>query len=292
VDGDERRPQQLSPRELEVLELLCAGSTAREIATALGISVGTVANRRQIVYQKLGVSSAVEACAAYATLAAGGDHPAVPPPAPGPAGSTPDPPPIVRTNPIRDSEFRAEVRSALAERPGWPTPTELEDRLREVYPSTVVRVRSPERGGVVWDVFRASHVVTHEAPWAVEASDAWLLYDASGTLIEMSAAAETLLSASRAAEVGRSLFEAVGRASPAAQEDVRRLWATVLRRGMLRSSFRVPRPDGTAIDVDVVVARADEGRYRAILRPSGPGAMSGADRPRREVTTPPPNGAG
>jgi ATP/maltotriose-dependent transcriptional regulator MalT len=53
----------LSPRELEVIRLVAAGSTNREIAAALVISEHTVARHLQNIYAKLGVSSRAAATA-------------------------------------------------------------------------------------------------------------------------------------------------------------------------------------------------------------------------------------
>jgi two-component system, NarL family, nitrate/nitrite response regulator NarL len=55
----------LTRRELEVLTLLCAGLTRREIGRALAISAGTVKVHVAHVYTKLGVGT-VGACIAEA----------------------------------------------------------------------------------------------------------------------------------------------------------------------------------------------------------------------------------
>jgi DNA-binding NarL/FixJ family response regulator len=47
----------LSPRELEVLRLVAAGKTNREIAASLVISEHTVARHIQNIFAKLGLSS-------------------------------------------------------------------------------------------------------------------------------------------------------------------------------------------------------------------------------------------
>lgn len=51
------RTGQLTRRELQVLALICGGSTTPQIADRLGISVKTVENRRQSLFTKLGVQS-------------------------------------------------------------------------------------------------------------------------------------------------------------------------------------------------------------------------------------------
>ncbi len=54
------RLAQLTPREREVMELLVAGSTSKEIATALRVSVRTVEGHRRIVLSKTKVASAAQ----------------------------------------------------------------------------------------------------------------------------------------------------------------------------------------------------------------------------------------
>ncbi len=48
-------PQELTPRELEVLRLIAGGFSNREIAHALGTAEGTVKNQASSVLSKLGV---------------------------------------------------------------------------------------------------------------------------------------------------------------------------------------------------------------------------------------------
>jgi FixJ family two-component response regulator len=50
----------LTPREREVMELLLAGKTSKEIAAALGVSVRTVEGHRRVVLSKTHVSSAAQ----------------------------------------------------------------------------------------------------------------------------------------------------------------------------------------------------------------------------------------
>ena len=56
-------PERLSPREQEVLELIAAGLTNREIAGALVVSPETVKKHTASIYGKLGVSNRTEAAA-------------------------------------------------------------------------------------------------------------------------------------------------------------------------------------------------------------------------------------
>lgn len=55
----------LSARELQVLELLSAGKTNREIADTLGLSEGTTRNYISTIFSKLGVSRRAQAATAY-----------------------------------------------------------------------------------------------------------------------------------------------------------------------------------------------------------------------------------
>jgi FixJ family two-component response regulator len=50
----------LTPREREVMELLLAGRTSKEIAAVLGVSVRTVEGHRRVVLSKTNVSSAAQ----------------------------------------------------------------------------------------------------------------------------------------------------------------------------------------------------------------------------------------
>jgi DNA-binding NarL/FixJ family response regulator len=54
------RPDALSPRELEVLQLICRGRSNREIAGDLGLSVNTVAVHRANIMNALGIHKTAE----------------------------------------------------------------------------------------------------------------------------------------------------------------------------------------------------------------------------------------
>lgn len=62
------RVAQLTPRELQVMELLAVGKSSKEIATALDISVRTVESHRRTVLRKMDVDSAVQLARAIAGL--------------------------------------------------------------------------------------------------------------------------------------------------------------------------------------------------------------------------------
>jgi DNA-binding NarL/FixJ family response regulator len=58
---DEIDPDQLTSREVDVLRLVTAGMTNREIASRLGISSRTIDAHLRSIYGKLGVASRSEA---------------------------------------------------------------------------------------------------------------------------------------------------------------------------------------------------------------------------------------
>jgi len=55
-----QRLAHLTPREREVMELLVAGKTSKEMAVAMNVSVRTVEGHRRIVLSKMNVSSAAQ----------------------------------------------------------------------------------------------------------------------------------------------------------------------------------------------------------------------------------------
>jgi DNA-binding NarL/FixJ family response regulator len=58
----------LTPRELEVLQLLACGDLYKEIADHLGISIPTVNAHVRRIYEKLHVRSRAQAVAKYAHI--------------------------------------------------------------------------------------------------------------------------------------------------------------------------------------------------------------------------------
>jgi two-component system, NarL family, response regulator NreC len=57
---EESRPDNLSPRETEVLTLIALGHTNTEIAASLGVSVRTVESHRAHIQQKIGLTNRAE----------------------------------------------------------------------------------------------------------------------------------------------------------------------------------------------------------------------------------------
>jgi DNA-binding NarL/FixJ family response regulator len=51
----------LTPREREILDLICSGASYQDVGMALGIRLGTVQSHVKNVYSKLGVGSKIEA---------------------------------------------------------------------------------------------------------------------------------------------------------------------------------------------------------------------------------------
>jgi DNA-binding CsgD family transcriptional regulator len=54
-------PTTLSPRQLEILQLLVVGLSSREIGARLGVSKGTVDGAKSMVFNKLGANTVAEA---------------------------------------------------------------------------------------------------------------------------------------------------------------------------------------------------------------------------------------
>jgi DNA-binding NarL/FixJ family response regulator len=60
----ERRPEApLSPREIEILQLVAYGSTTKEVADSLGISFHTVKTHLERIFEKLGANDRAQAVA-------------------------------------------------------------------------------------------------------------------------------------------------------------------------------------------------------------------------------------
>jgi two-component system secretion response regulator SsrB len=58
----------LTPRERQVMDLLALGSSSKEIASTLKISVRTVEGHRRVVLRKMGVCSVAHLARAVARL--------------------------------------------------------------------------------------------------------------------------------------------------------------------------------------------------------------------------------
>lgn len=66
-DISRKLPEPLTPRELELLQLLCEGKSNQELADALFVSINTVKTHLKNLYLKLGVESRAEAMARVMT---------------------------------------------------------------------------------------------------------------------------------------------------------------------------------------------------------------------------------
>jgi DNA-binding NarL/FixJ family response regulator len=82
LSGRQSETEQLSPREMEILELVAKGRSNKEIGSQLNISFGTVRNHLVHIYEKLHVRCRTEAAAKYFL-----SKPGQPPSAPASAGN-------------------------------------------------------------------------------------------------------------------------------------------------------------------------------------------------------------
>lgn len=73
---DQKGLQALTPRELEVLELIASGMTNAEAGRHLQLSVHAIKFHLAAVYTQLGVSNRTEAAVAYLQLSNGSREPA------------------------------------------------------------------------------------------------------------------------------------------------------------------------------------------------------------------------
>ncbi len=265
-------PHPLTARETEILHALCSGLTAQEVGERLGLSMRGVSSRRSRIYQKLGAQGLAEACF---RAGVNGEHssrstrPPVPPrivPHPAAGGRR-----RVRTFPIQDHEFRAFVRTASHEADPDISGTQLQDRLREVYPSATVRRR--QRGGASHEeywVFRGAQLAEQKGgSWWITEGGAWFTIDDAGIFVDVSPDAQELFHVASEEKIGRSLFEPAVPRSREAQEDIRRFWDALRAQGSVRSSMRVPRMDGIQFDMEFYAEanRDGVGRHRVIVRP-------------------------
>jgi DNA-binding NarL/FixJ family response regulator len=65
MSAEARSSAQLTPRELEIVELLAKGLPNRVIADKLSISPGTLGTHLENIYRKLGVGNRTAAAAWY-----------------------------------------------------------------------------------------------------------------------------------------------------------------------------------------------------------------------------------
>ena len=86
IMGDRVQPPAITPRELDVLVLVAAGSRNREIAETLGVSEQTVKNHLSTIFHKLGVPNRTHAVM-YATRQGWLSLDGVPVPEPTPAAA-------------------------------------------------------------------------------------------------------------------------------------------------------------------------------------------------------------
>lgn len=82
-------PDRLTPQEARVVVALRSGSTNREVAEQLFVSVKTIETHLTRIYRKLGLRSRAQVVAAYHTGVIPGLGPVAPPAAPVTGGAPP-----------------------------------------------------------------------------------------------------------------------------------------------------------------------------------------------------------
>lgn len=70
IEDFQRRLEKLTPEEFVVLDAVCLGNLNKQIAKKIGVSVRTIEQRRQRVFQKMEVGSAIPLAAQLATVKA------------------------------------------------------------------------------------------------------------------------------------------------------------------------------------------------------------------------------
>ena len=73
--ANRRDPTVLTPRELEVLQMISAGLTNAEAAQRLHLSVHAIKFHLAAIYRRLGVANRTEAAVTYLRLTNGGAEP-------------------------------------------------------------------------------------------------------------------------------------------------------------------------------------------------------------------------
>ncbi|AMR33665.1 hypothetical protein A0256_20640 [Mucilaginibacter sp. PAMC 26640] len=68
VGAEEKSPEILSCREIEIMQLIRQGKRSKEIAETLTLSINTVNRHRQNIFYKLNVTNALEACRVMETV--------------------------------------------------------------------------------------------------------------------------------------------------------------------------------------------------------------------------------
>jgi PAS domain-containing protein len=189
------------------------------------------------------------------------------------------PTPRLQAFPAEDIAFRRYVADAFATlladvdaRPDLPLePDELQFRLRERYPASVVRPRDrladPGDGDVLWYVYRFGSV-SPGLRWWEEPGHAWAILDDDRRFVEVSTSLTEIVEAPREAILGQLVDLFANPDDASALEDVQALWAELMDRGELHSTLRFRRLDGSPREIEYHVTKEGAGpeRHLAVVR--------------------------
>lgn len=181
--------------------------------------------------------------------------------------------------PFEDAAFRRFVDEAFEAIQGLTTPhadgrldpLELQLRLRDRYPAAVVRERDaladPGSGDTLWYVYRFGSVVPGRRWWE-EPGHAWAILDDDRRFVELSTSLTLIVEAPREVLIGTQVEAFSNPDDVTAPDDVLALWTEFLERGLLHSTLRYRRLDGSAREIEYHVTKdgAGPGRHLAVVR--------------------------
>jgi PAS domain S-box-containing protein len=189
------------------------------------------------------------------------------------------PHPRLQAFPAEDLAFRRYVADAFASlvadiEARADSLLEAEDlqlRLRERYPSAVVRPRDsladPGDGDVVWYVYRFGSI-SPGLRWWEEPGHAWAILDEDRRFMEVSTSLTAIVEVSRDELLGRSVDVLANPDDTSAADDLAALWRELMQRGELHATLRFRRLDGSDRELEYHVTREGAGpeRHLAVVR--------------------------
>jgi PAS domain-containing protein len=158
---------------------------------------------------------------------------------------------VMRTFPSTDTAFAAFAREAI-EGTVRPSTRALQERLRQRYPTAVVRAQDDLArrggGGIVWYAFRYGGVA--QAPVEPTSTDwtdpgiAWAIIDDERRFVDLNDALAAIVEEPRHAILGRAIEDFTNPDDPTIREDLAALWSHFVEARMAESTIRFNRADG------------------------------------------------